>query len=60
MKSLYVSPVAKCLVLDFEGMVAGSVDSRMDDGGRVGDGVPVDDDDDNFFSNRREGVWGWE
>lgn len=51
----YISPVAKSIVLDYEGFVAGS--GGLGDGDSAENQKPTGDDDDNFMSNRR-GIWG--
>lgn len=56
MKKTYIVPCAKCINLAFEGLIATS--PGLNDGDSVGNQKPTDDNDDNFFSNRRTNIWG--
>lgn len=57
MKKAYIVPCAKCINLAFEGLIAQSSQGGLDTGDSVGNQKPTGDNDDNFFSNRRGGIW---
>lgn len=57
MKKTYIAPKAKGIELQFEGLIAESLQGGLGDGDYVGNQKPTGDDDDNFMSNRR-GIWG--
>lgn len=57
MKKTYIVPTVKSINLAFEGLVAQSP-GGLDDGDNVVNKKPTDDNDDNFFSNHRNGdIW---
>lgn len=61
MKKSYITPQAKALVIDSEGLIATSPNLGMNAGARVGDAMPTNDDDtENFFSNGRDRGSMWE
>lgn len=54
MKKEYIAPITKSILLDYEGLIAGSLDSDLDgtsSGGNTGDNGISEGD-----SNRR-GIW---
>lgn len=55
MKKAYIAPTAKSINLAFEGLVATS--GGLNNGDSVGNQRATDDNDDNFFSNRRNSIW---
>lgn len=57
MKKAYIVPTAKYINLAFEGLVAQS-GGGLDDGDSVENAVPTSDNSDNFYSNRRNNIWG--
>lgn len=58
MKKAYIVPTVKSINLAFEGLVAQSPQGGLNNGNQVGNQKAVGDDDDNFFSNRRNSIWG--
>lgn len=56
MKKAYKTPIARAIQLSGECPLLSGSNGRLNDGDEVGNQKPIDDDDDNFFSNRRT-IW---
>lgn len=50
----YISPIAKSIVLDYEGLVAVSGEGGLSDGDGLGNGYNSDD----ISGSNRRGIWG--